>query len=210
LQKQNFNLTTIDYEENPDWKTSDFWIKIKVRNNSKTERWLIEILDFHIQHISFYDVFNDSLFNAGYLEKFDKRSYKHKNFIYDLKISIGEERTYLVKMSSIQGFGTIMKIYSHPVFVSYATVEYILLGFFYGFLILNAMYSLFMYMSTQVKAHIYYFFYVLAIGMRSLHNDGLGFQFLWNESPDFNSVLGFTSPLLLLVTFVLYSTAFLE
>jgi hypothetical protein len=207
---KEFNLTTIDYDENPDWRNSDFWIKVKLRNDSRTERWLLEIPDFHIQYIAFYDPYTDSLHSAGYHENFGKRIYYHKNFIYDLNIPRGEERTFLVKMASTRGFGTFMKVYSHPVFVSYATIEYILLGFFYGFLILNAMYNIFMYMSIKDKSHIFYFFYVIAIGMRSLHNDGLGFQFLWSNSPGFNSVLAFISPLLLLFTFVLYSTAFLE
>jgi hypothetical protein len=39
---KKFNLNVIDYNENPDWKTSAFWFKIKIKNSSDYETWLLE------------------------------------------------------------------------------------------------------------------------------------------------------------------------
>jgi ribosomal protein L37E len=208
--KHSFNLSEIDYNKNPDWKSSNFWFKFRVRNNSSSERWLIEIPDFHIQHISFYSLYEDSLQESGYSEAFGKRHYQHKNFIYDLNVPYGEERTFLAKMSSSKGFGSALKIYPNASFISYATKEYLLLGFFYGFLMLNAFYNLFMFISIRDKAHLFYFFYILSIGLRTLLEDGLGFQFFWSSRPELNSVFNVLAPVLLLITFSLYASIFLN
>jgi two-component system, sensor histidine kinase LadS len=208
--KKTIRSNSIDYEEHRNWKTSNFWFKFTVKNNSSKSIWFLEIPDLHIQKISFYDILNDSLQEAGYLENFKIRHYQHKNFIYELNILPGQSRTYLVKMSSTIGYGTNMKIYSGASLISYATKEYILLGLYYGFLILSSIYVLFIFLGSNDKAYIFYFFYILALGLRSLLEDGLGFQFLWPSNPKLNLFFTYLSPPLFSLTFSLYAIVFFE
>ncbi len=112
-------------------------------------------------------------------------------------------------MSSSTGFGPVMKIRSYEVFNSYSNKEYLLLGIYYGLLILIATYNLFLYISIRDNSHLFYIFYVTAIGIRSLEGDGLGFQFIWPSFPQLNQWLHF-APQLLLISFAAYAINFLE
>jgi two-component system, sensor histidine kinase LadS len=206
--KQEFTQDPIEFTA-PDFKTSSFWHRFIVKNNSSSQRWLLEVLDFSIQRVAFYDVSEDSLFVSGYSEIFSQRVYKHKNFAFDLSVPPGETRTYLVMASSSLSFGPIIKIRSSVRFSSYANKEYILLGFYYGLLILITTYNFFLYVSTRDNSHLYYIFYVLSIGLRSLQGDGLGFQYLWPSFPQLNNWLNF-APQLLLLSFAAYAINFLE
>jgi two-component system, sensor histidine kinase LadS len=195
--------------EIPDFTTSDFWFRLTIQNNSKSDRWLLEILEFGIPKVAFYDIYHDSLIETGYSEAFKTRAYNHKNFVFDLSIPSGETRTYLVKASATSPFGPVMKIRSHELFNSYANSEYLLLGLYYGLLVLISLYNLSIYISIRDSSHLFYVFYVMAIGLRSLQWDGLGFQYLWPSFPELNQWLTI-SPQLLLVSFSAYAINFLE
>lgn len=205
---QKFNLDRVDFSTN-DWKTSNHWIRFSIKNNSNNNQWLLEVLDFGIQKITFYDIKTDSFEEAGYMEPFYKRSYHHKNFVYDIDVPIGEERTFLIKTSSATAFGPVMKIHSHKTFFSYSNNEYLLLGFYYGLLILIASYNFFLFISLKDKSHLFYVFYVFCIGLKSLQGDGLGFQYLWYSFPQVNLLL-YIAPQLLLISFSAYAIYFLE
>ncbi len=195
--------------EAPDAKTANFWLRFKISNTSSRPKWLLEILDFGIQQVAFYDIHRDSLIETGYAVPFFQRVYAHKNFVFDLSIPPGETREYLVKVASSSSFGPVMKIRTSELFISYANKEYLLLGFYYGLLILIASYNLFLFISIRDNTHLYYIFYVVSIGLRSLQGDGLGFQYLWPSFPVLNEWLGIAPPLLLL-SFSAYAISFLE
>lgn len=192
----------------PNLNTSHFWFKFTIQNNSNSQKWLLEILEFGIAKVAFYDVREDSLIETGYSEIFNTRTYQHKNFAFDLSVGAGETKTYLLKTSS-SPFGPVMKIRSNTMFISYANKEYLLLGLYYGLLILIVTYNFFLFINLKDNTHLYYIFYVVAIGLRSLQCDGLGFQYLWPSFPPLNQWLNF-APQLLLISFSAYAINFLE
>lgn len=205
-----FNEDIIDYQENPDWREADWWFKFSVKNNSSSYQWFIEIPDFHIENVAIYYPDRDTIIEAGYAGNFDKRFYQHKNFVFDLNLLPGEEKVYYCKMASSEPFGSLIKIRSARFLMQYSLGEYILLGFFYGFLLVIALYNLFVYFSIKDKSHLLYVFYVIAIASRALMEDGLGFQYIWGDFPFVNKVFKEITPLLLLVCFAGYSRYFLD
>jgi len=204
----DFDMDKVDFSD-LSWKNSSFWIKIKVRNNSNENRWLLEILDFGIQNITFYDIENNSSWEAGYLKPFHSRSYAHKNFVYAIDIPKDKEKIYLLKINSETAFGPVMEVQTDKHFFSYSNKEYIVLGLYYGLLIFIASYNFFLYLSIRDKSHLYYIVYVLAIALRTLEGNGIGFQYLWFSFPQFNHFLYF-APELLLLSFAAYTITFLE
>jgi regulator of replication initiation timing len=207
LQKQ-FTLKKVDAGD-PDFETSNYWIRFTIENRSSSWPWVLEMLDFGIRHVAFYDILLDTLIETGYAHPFGQRAYYHKNFVFNLLLPAGTTKTYLIKVSSTSGFQPMIKIRSNERFVAYANTEYVLLGFYYGILALIACYNFFVFLSIRDKAHLFYVFYVLSVGLKSLQWDGLGFQYLWPGYPVVNEWLDF-APQLLLVSFAAYSSYFLE
>jgi hypothetical protein len=73
-----------------------------------------------------------------------------------------------------------------------------------------ALYNILVYLSMKERVYILYVIYVLCCCIISLAEDGTGFQYLWSKYPTLNNWISRSSPLLLLVSFSVYSKAFLE
>jgi two-component system, sensor histidine kinase LadS len=204
----NMYHSPIDFEK-IDFKKHSFWLRFSIKNYSSNSKWLLEILNFDIEDVEFYDIKIDSLIRTGYSKKFDTRFNQHKNYTFDLAISEGETKTYLVRLSSPTAFRPVLKISSYSNFISYSNKEYILLGVYYGLLIFIVTYNLFIFFSIKDRAYLYFILYILSIGFNSLQWDGIGFQYLWSSYPIINKVLLY-APQLLLITFSAYSIHFLE
>lgn len=206
LQKK---FVSLPMENVRSYYSSHFWFKITVKNSSRTQAWLLEVLEFGIPKVVFCDPQKHTSVSTGYVQDFKTRAYGHKNFVFDLSIPEGETMTYLLMTSPAVASGPVMKIRNNTKFVSYANNEYLLLGIYYGLLILIVIYNFFLYISLHDRVHLYYVLYVVSIGLRSLQWDGLGFQYLWPTVPVLNQWLNF-APQLLLISFFWYAINFLE
>lgn len=190
-----------------------YWVKIKLINKSENTRWVLENADSHIQEFSFYFVDKNlkiSTAKAGNSWPFNLKEYDHKNFIFDLPIAYNDQATVYLKARSNYKNPLIINIKSFSSFSSYAFSEYLILGLFYGILLVMLVYNIILYFSIYERIYLYYSLYVLASILLTLSEDGLGFQYLWPSLPGLNQFATNYSPLLLLLTFTIYAKKFLH
>jgi hypothetical protein len=95
-------------------------------------------------------------------------------------------------------------------FTSYALWEYYMLGLYYGILLIMMLYNFFLYFNLREKNYLFYVFYVISCALYTFREDGIGFQYLWPQSPALNLWLNHYFELFLLLGFAFYSTSFLE
>lgn len=193
----------------------NYWIRFKITDKTKGHyRWVLENMDPHIDHFSFYSLnkitkkYEESV--AGYLEGFDLRDYKHKNFIFDLRLNVHDGEYYYVKVNSRHHNPFLFKVQTSNYFSYYSLNEYHFLGMFYGIMLIMAIYNLLLYFSVKDKIYIYYAVYVGACVLISYAEDGLGFQYLWSSLPFLNVPLGDFKAVIFLISLVLYTNAFLD
>lgn len=194
---------------------STYWLRFTIQNvNPLGGHYIFENLDLHIDEFEFFrpDPQHPGKFitvKSGYFLPFDAREYPHKNFVFDIAAG-GEPQTFYVKVKSHSHNPFIFKIKSTTSFAHYALNEYYLLGMFYGILAIMAVYNLLMYFSLKDRVYLYYVFYVLCSCIIALGEDGTGFQYLWPNYPLMNKYISSFAPLLLMLSFALYSRSFLE
>ena len=191
-----------------------YWLRIKLQ--SKTRLFHHYVLENSDSHIDSLELYKQNLFdttwkseNAGFLIPFQNRKYNHKNFVFDINIDTTVQ-TFYIKIKSTKNNPFIIKIRSTSAFSEYALSEYVLLGIFYGIIILVIVYNLLIFISLKDRVYLYYVFYVVVCAFISLLEDGLGFQYLWSNLPVINIYINSVLPLLFLVSFVLYARSFLE
>lgn len=204
------NKRTVPLIENINYT---YWVKIDVVNNSKDIRWVFENADSHISDFSFYLIDKDRkviIERAGNELPFNIKKYKHKNFIFDLPLEYKESLTIYLKARSSHKNPFIININSFSQFSSYALSEYLILGLFYGILIVMLVYNLILFYSIKEKIYLYYSLYVISSILLTLSEDGLGFQYIWPNLPGINHLATSYSPLILLLTFTLYAKNFLH
>lgn len=190
-----------------------YWLKFKVKG-SEYQRWVLENLDLHIEHFSFFIETNGvikELGSAGFDESFAHRKYNHKNFVFDLPAPEGKTSTFYIRASSSQNHNPFyIKIRKSDKFNGYANTEYYLLGIFYGILLIMAVYNLVIFFTLKNNAYIAYVGYVLVAIVMSMVEDGTGFQFIWPNTPWLNWFLWNTRALLFLWAITSYSVYFLN
>jgi len=208
-----FKVSADDYNyvENP---ASAYWIRFNVKDISKEKRkWVFELLSLHTQNLQFYIPNAQGEFvvkKAGQNFPFFQREYGVTNFVFDIPYDL-QEKIFYVRIESKHAVGFEFKIRSQNYFTHYTVTEYYFLGFYYGILFIMAIYNFLLFFSSKEKVYIYYMLYVLSCMLSSFTEDGLGFQFVWPNFPEWNwHINNYIWSTFFLISFVSYSSAFLE
>lgn len=194
---------------------STYWLKVKIKSDGQLHRhYVLENCDLHIGSFELFKTDSSTtnaiaVEKAGFAVPFDIRAYPHKNFVFDIAPHTGIS-TYYARIKSENHNPFIIKVKSTQAFTHYALNEYYLLGMFYGIIAIMALYNLLLYFSFRDKLYIQYVFYVACCALISFGEDGTGFQYIWPGMPALNDIVSLIAPLLLMVSFVIYSKSFLE
>jgi hypothetical protein len=190
---------------------ANYVLSINLYNDTKQEgKWVLEFLDPHTSIVEFYQVGKGRSYKQGFLLPFDHKLYQHKNHVFDVYVPPGDTAQCLVFMESKNHVGFISKIYTNSDFARYSLNEYVILGVFYGFLVIMALYNIILYFFTKMRTRIYYSFYVVSCILSTFAEDGLGFQYFWPNFPFINTWLASFQPVIYLVFYVIYSLSFLD
>ncbi len=191
------------------------WIRFPVHNQAKdTYKRFLEFPDAHNSNIQLYSIpKSGNVINhqaVGFDLPISKRQYLYKNVLYDLAVPYGDTQWFYARLESKYESSFLVMIVSDTYVLSYFLPEYYWLGVFYGILLIMAIYNLFIYISTREPVYVYYVLYVLCCALYTGGEDTVLFQLFWPESPVFNHYFFVLSPPLLAMSYILYSTAFLE
>ena len=168
---------------------STYWVRIKVKFDSPLQKkFLLEFFDQTIDHITAYipdatNKYRERI--SGDKLPFDKRTFQHKNFEFEIEPVPGEA-VYYFKVKSHQRADIIIDLRSMDWFVRYTLEEYFFFGIFYGMIVVFSFYNLLMFFAVKQRQYLAYVLYVLSVGLYQMSIDGIGFQFLWPKTPILN------------------------
>lgn len=192
---------------------SAYWVKFEFKNDS-SRKFVLEIMTPQTENISFYAPLHNGEYmevNTGYLKPFRDRVYLHKNFVFDLYHSYDFGRPFYVRIQSSNKVGLLFKVRTQQDFTSYSLNEYLLLGLYYGILLVLALYNIILFFSLKRIVYLFYSLTVICAALISSSDDGLGFAYLWSNYPQWSQVLGlYILPATFLVMYSLYSIYFLN
>lgn len=192
---------------------SAYWQKIVLKNGSSFKTWLLEYPDPHIGSLQLYVVAEGKVKEyqaAGFELPFGLRALEHKNFVYELPVFKNTQVVVYARIKSSGYCGINPNLRSVANFSSYFFTEYHLLGLYYGIIFIMIAYNFFLGIYTKDSLYFFYCLYTVCCAFYTFAEDGLGFQWLWRQIPFFNNILEIVAPVLLLVSFLLYSNRFLE
>jgi two-component system, sensor histidine kinase LadS len=178
--------------QNTDFETNaSYWIKLPIQHTINTDKvWLLEFYDQTIDLIEAYIPQEDGSYSKivmGDTQPFSARKIRHKNFEIQLHMRNNSVRYYYFRVQS-HGFADIrIALRSSNRFIYYATNEYFLFGTFYGMIIIISLYNLLVYLAIREIKNIYYIMYILSVAAYAMSYDGIGFQFLWPDHPEWNN-----------------------
>ncbi len=195
---------------------STYWLRLTVRHPAlEADAWYLELYDSHIGQAVFYRprpgsaTVYDSV-ATGATRSFATRPHPYKNFLFDLLLGPGQTATYYLRLHSDTRTSFRAMVHSGAGLIPELSLQYWLLGLFYGILLIMVVYNLILHFFLRERTYLYYVLYVLSGTLLFLSEDGLGFQYLWPGAPGFNHFIGAVAPGLLLLTFGTYASGFLD
>lgn len=172
--------------------SSNYWFKIKIKSNPAAEKhYLLEFFDQTIDEITVYMPNTAGGYQETFLGDqypFAERRLKHKNFEIPIDNSGQETNTYYIKIKSSQIADAIIVLRSVDFFIAYALNEYLFFGVFYGMILVFSLYNLVLFISMKQREYLYYVLYILSVGAYEMSTDGIAYQYLWPNHPQFNQI----------------------
>ncbi|MDT3402103.1 7TM diverse intracellular signaling domain-containing protein [Mucilaginibacter terrae] len=168
-----------------------YWYKIKVNvNNELNERdAIIEFFDQTTNQITAYLPTGEGQYVTQYSgadQAFKTRLYQHKNFEFSLTHLPKGTYTCYFKVRARDGINVIIVYRTVTYFIKYALTEYLTYGLFYGIILIFSFHNLLMFMAMKRREYLYYVLYILSVGLFEMCTDGIAFQYLWPNAPDWN------------------------
>ncbi|MBL7845044.1 MAG: transposase [Cyclobacteriaceae bacterium] len=184
--KTHVNYQNIDFKTN-----AAYWIRLPIKHTSASHKtWLLEFYDQTIDHIEAYIPQNDGAYqivNLGDQHPFSNRLFLHKNFEIQLDMQRDTVMVYYFKVRSHEFADIRIALRSVNRFVYYALNEYFLFGTFYGMILIISLYNFLVYLAMREIKNIFYICYILSVAGYAMSMDGIGFQYLWPNHPEWNN-----------------------
>jgi len=188
-QQGKFVLNELFSPHNANIKSS-YWIRIRIQDNLQSKKkWILEFFDQTTDYIEAYIPNEKNIYEKkimGDQFAFSDRTFMHKNFEIFLENNSNTTHDYYFKVRSSNHLNIIVVLRSIDQFIYYSLNEYLLFGFFYGMILVVTIYNLLMFFAVRDKQYLAYIAYILSVGIYISCTDGIAFQYLWPNHPQWN------------------------
>jgi hypothetical protein len=176
--------------QNKDYRSGEsYWIRFSVDHIPTEKVWLIEFYDQTIDHIEAYVPRPDGTYEKevmGDALTFQNRKFAHKNFEVQLYPHESSVQYYYFRVQSHEFADIRIAFRSVDRFISYSLNEYFLFGTFYGMIVIIALYNFLVFLAIREIKNVYYIFYIISVALYAMSLDGVGFQYIWSNYPQWN------------------------
>jgi two-component system, sensor histidine kinase LadS len=174
------------------------WLEFTILDQASGEDWLLEIGHPLLDHISLYTPLRSTgpeaargyrVLHAGDALSFDAREIPHRNFVFELPTIKGGNATCYLRIQTQSSMLLRLTVWEREEFRRQDQNALLLLGIYYGVLLVMLFYNFFLFLSLKDAA---YLCYVLSIASYMLFQGGLNgltYQYLWPGSPWFNNAV---------------------
>ena len=191
-----------------------FWFHATIVNrNPDEQRWLLvqeyplsDRIEIHLRYPdgrSIHHVGGDHV-------PFAARSvrYRHPNLLVDLPLDQPVE--LLVRVQSQSSMQVPLRLYTLAAFTEVSRDAQLAIGLYYGILIALFFYNLVLWISLRDASYFWYLCHITAFGLVLFTLNGLGFEYLWPDSPWMADHMVPISICLALVAMLQFARTFLE
>lgn len=164
-----------------------FWFHATLRNDDDQERrWLLvqeyplsDRIDVYVRYADGRQVQQSSGDHLPFAQRAVR--YRHPNFQLDLPP--GEPVELLVRVVSQSSMQVPLTLYTPTTFTELARDAQLAIGLYYGILLALFFYNLVLWLSLRDASYFWYLFHISAFGLVLFTLNGLGFEYLWPDSP---------------------------
>ncbi|MBK6265054.1 receptor [Marivirga sp. S37H4] len=168
-------------------RKSAYWVKLNFTLPPENGNYVLEFYDQTIDSIDAHiskDGQNFEMIKLGDAYPFSDKNLKHKNF--DILLDGGTEYTSYFRIKNSQYADIRIAIKKIDRFIHYSLSEYFIYGLFYGMILIISLHNILIFLAIQEKKYLYYTMYILSVGLYAMCIDGIAYQYLWPDQPEWN------------------------
>jgi diguanylate cyclase (GGDEF)-like protein len=174
------------------FSNSAWWVRFKVRNTGYLPLKSTVKLDYPL--LDLVDVWvlsgTDQLasWRTGNRRSFHTRPIKHRDFLFPMTLAAKGEQTVYIRIQSEGPVNIGLTMFGEEALLPKIQLEYMALGAYFGAFLLLAICVSVLYLIDRQKAFILYLIYILSYSSYMLAFNGLAFQYLWPNAPEFGQI----------------------
>ncbi|WP_243393340.1 7TM diverse intracellular signaling domain-containing protein [Leptospira perolatii] len=187
LDKSKFlpaSTTSFGYSSKP------HWIRIPIRNSGADNiSWVLEVQYGPLDKLDVYlaSKGEEPIYKAGDSYPFAVRPIQYRFPSFPFEISPGTSDEIFIRIESHSALNFPMFAYQREDFFARANSEQILLGIYFGSILVMAMYNLFLFLSTRERIYFSFSLYVGVGAFLQCILNGYAFQYLWPNATEWAS-----------------------
>jgi len=194
--------------------SSTVWIHLKLTNDSKESQSNIVELPYPLlDYIEVLEYENGVLiqnYTTGDLTNFDTRKEESNTFVIPYKLQALSSKELIIGVSSKGPLNLKMNFMSEKEYIKSSKNHSMILGIYYGAIIIMLIYNLILFFMIKEKVYFYYvvfhFFYLFV----QLALNGLAFEYIWPQIPEINSYFFLSMMIITNYFAILFSISFLD
>ncbi|MCU0849559.1 MAG: SpoIIE family protein phosphatase [Spirochaetes bacterium] len=192
--------------------TDPIWLRFTAENPGNTEReWYLEVGYGQLDSLELYVPDGSGGFSvraAGDHRPYFDREYDHENFIFRLSEKPGRH-TYFLRVQTGGSVNVPLYAWSLDRLTTRNYNSHIMLGIFYGILLIMLAYNLIIYFSSFDPDYLIYVLFSMSFILVTLALNSVGFRFLWPDTLWMNDSIPFIMPMADALL-VLFTMSFLD
>jgi diguanylate cyclase (GGDEF)-like protein len=186
-QVEQFQWNTINEKSaNFSYDEREYWFRFRLQSDTEEfHTYIVDVAYPLLDEIDLFKLDQENLVShvsTGDSFVFSQRPVLHQNFIFPLEVNHKPSDIYL-RVKSTSTLQVPLTIWPAKQFWQLDKIYSYLDGLFFGGILIMMIYNFFIFLSVKDKAYLFYVFYMLSLLLVQSANRGLGYQFLWPDSP---------------------------
>jgi len=196
------------------FSSSAYWARFEVINHQPgADTFMVELSYPLLDRVDLYVRRPDGTFQhqrGGDHFPFDQRVVRHRNVIFPVKLVPGRTTEIYLRVATTSSVQIPVVLWSRSAFQHKDHTEQMLLGLYYGLVLVMLFYNLFIFISVRERAYLLFVLFLGSYGLTQAALNGLAFEFLWPSAIWWaNSCVPFFISVTILTTLI-FSRDFLQ
>ncbi len=175
------------------FSSGTYWVRFSLENPSDLPQpWYLELAYPLIDEIDMYiptgsaaaeptDLPGYRLLKRGDLRPFAQRDVQHRNIVFPLEVAPGRGE-YYARIQTSSAVNVYLSLWQPDDFLDTVYAEQLVIGLYYGVMVVMALYNLFLFVFVVDRSYLYYALYIIGYTLYQATLNGLSFQYLWPAS----------------------------
>jgi len=196
------------------FRSHTVWIYLKLTNEGKES--IANVVEFPYPLLDYLEVLEyeegvlTQSYTTGDLTNFNTRKEESNTFVIPYTLEAHSSKELMIGVSSKGPLNLKINFMSKKEYVTSAKENAMILGIYYGAIIIMLIYNLILFFMIKERVYLYYvlfhFFYLFA----QLALNGLGFEYIWPNTPEINAYFFLSMMIIINYLAILFSISFLD